>query len=60
MHREELWLICLQLLLYVIVEEERTVVSQLEENKPGRHLLDNTSLDKYWTKNVCAVMEEKK
>jgi len=48
------------LLLNVIEEEESSVVSQLEENKPGRHLLDNTSLDKYWTKNVCAVMEEKK
>jgi len=40
-------------------EEESSVFSQLEEKKPGRHLLDNTSLDKYWTKNISAVLEEK-
>jgi hypothetical protein len=50
---------CLQLLLNVIEEEENSVVSQLEE-KPGRLLLDNTSLGKYWTKYVSAVMEKKK
>jgi hypothetical protein len=49
------------LLLNVIEEEEESsVVSQLEEKKPGRHLLDNTSLYKYWTKNISAVMEKKK
>jgi hypothetical protein len=48
------------LLLNVIEEEESSVVRQREEKKPGRHLLDNTSLDKYWTKNINAVMGGKK
>jgi len=49
------------LLLNVIEEEESSVVSQLEGKKPGRHLLDNTSLDKYWTKkHKCSHGEEEK